>query len=55
MRPFWSNLLAFFHLGPRPHTACIRDDKQMRAKVSEQKIDKTLKDSFPASDPPSGY
>jgi len=30
-------------------------DKAMRDNKSQKEIDKTLKDSFPASDPPSTY
>jgi hypothetical protein len=30
-------------------------DHKMRKNLSEKQIDKTLKDSFPASDPPSTY
>ena len=30
-------------------------DHKMRENLSEKQIDKTLKDSFPASDPPSTY
>lgn len=30
-------------------------DKKMREDLSEKQIDKTVKDSFPASDPPSTY
>jgi hypothetical protein len=33
----------------------IRRDKKMRKNINEKQIDKTLKDSFPASDPPGGY
>jgi len=32
-----------------------RDAKTMRENQTEQEIDKTLKDSFPASDPPAWY
>ncbi len=35
--------------------ACIRESKRMRENLSEKQIDKTLKDSFPASDPPAWY
>lgn len=38
---------------------CKRDSakeaKEMREHLSEKQIDKTVKDSFPASDPPSTY
>lgn len=30
-------------------------EKEMRENKSQKEIDKTLKDSFPASDPPSTY
>ncbi len=30
-------------------------DRQIRENMSEKKIDKMVKDSFPASDPPSTY
>ncbi|HEU5047272.1 MAG TPA: hypothetical protein VFT64_05440 [Rickettsiales bacterium] len=33
----------------------IQEDKQLRHKMSERKIDKMVSDSFPASDPPSTY
>jgi len=32
-----------------------RDTKDMGSHMSEEEIDKTLKDSFPASDPPGNY
>ncbi len=33
----------------------IREDKALREHLSEDKIDKMIRDSFPASDPPSTY
>ncbi len=36
----------------RSHIEC---DKAIRDHKSQKEIDKTLKDSFPASDPPSTY
>jgi hypothetical protein len=30
-------------------------DRKIRENLSEEKIDKMIKDSFPASDPPSTY
>jgi len=33
----------------------VQEDKQLREKMSERKIDKMVSDSFPASDPPSTY
>ncbi|MGE3624401.1 MAG: hypothetical protein AB7H77_11100 [Bdellovibrionales bacterium] len=34
---------------------CAREDREMRENLSEAQIDKTLADSFPASDPPATY
>ena len=34
---------------------CIKEDKPMRDQLSEKQIDKTVADSFPASDPPASY
>lgn len=39
----------------RQRNARAREDKSMRAHLSESAIDKTLEDSFPASDPPAWY
>lgn len=36
-------------------TQAIRSDKKIRENMSEKQIDKMVKDSFPASDPPSTY
>ncbi len=33
----------------------VQEDKEMRQQLTEQQIDKTLKDSFPCSDPPAWY
>lgn len=33
----------------------VKDEKEIRENLSEKKIDKMVKDSFPASDPPSTY
>jgi hypothetical protein len=33
----------------------IKKDKKIRQRQTEEQLDKTLKDSFPASDPPSSY
>jgi hypothetical protein len=32
-----------------------REEKEMRENLTEKEIDKTLEDSFPASDPPAWY
>ncbi|MDX2028333.1 MAG: hypothetical protein SFW62_06835 [Alphaproteobacteria bacterium] len=32
-----------------------REDRAMRQNLSERQIDKTLEDTFPASDPPAWY
>jgi len=32
-----------------------KEDRERHEHLSEEQIDKTLKDSFPASDPPSWY
>jgi hypothetical protein len=34
---------------------CIKEAREIRENQTEQEIDKTLQDSFPASDPPSWY
>ncbi len=31
------------------------NDRELRAQLSEKKVDKMVADSFPASDPPSTY
>lgn len=33
----------------------VECDKEQRENMSQKQIDKTIKDSFPASDPPSTY
>ncbi len=33
----------------------IREDKKVRKNITEDQIDKMIKDSFPASDPPASY
>ncbi len=33
----------------------VRESKEMRANLTQGEIDKTLEDSFPASDPPAWY
>ncbi len=33
----------------------LQEDKKIREDLTEKKIDKMVKDSFPASDPPSTY
>jgi hypothetical protein len=33
----------------------MRETKEMREHLTETQIDKTLKDTFPASDPPAWY
>lgn len=37
------------------HSDCIHADRKVRENLTERKIDKTLEDSFPASDPPAWY
>ena len=37
------------------HEACLQHDKKLREALNERQLDKMLKDSFPASDPPSTY
>lgn len=37
------------------HKACVQHDKKLREELDERQLDKMLKDSFPASDPPSTY
>ena len=34
---------------------CVHKDKAIRENTTEKDLDKMLKDSFPASDPPSTY
>lgn len=34
---------------------CATSDKKVMQNQSEKQIDKTVKDSFPASDPPGNY
>jgi hypothetical protein len=56
MQKFLKHLIAHFRLRPKyPKTAAAKDvaeSRAMREHLTEQEIDKTLKDSFPASDPP---
>ncbi len=44
----------FSHAEKTPRD-CARESRHMRENLSEQEIDKTLEDSFPASDPPAWY
>lgn len=37
------------------HKAHIENEKAIRDNQSQKQIDKTVQDSFPASDPPSTY
>ena len=46
----WSNTDAKATKSPSEQN---RRDKKMHERMSEKEIDKTLKDTFPASDPPS--
>jgi len=39
----------------RPPKHVVREAKEIREHLTESEIDKTLKDSFPASDPPGRY
>ncbi len=32
---------------------CLREEKSLRDHLTEKQIDKTIRDSFPASDPPA--
>jgi hypothetical protein len=34
---------------------CVRETREMREQLSEKQVDKTIADSFPASDPPAWY
>ena len=43
------------HRQDKDHEQTARQDKEMREQQTEEEIDKTLKDSFPASDPPGNY
>ncbi|HEU0117642.1 MAG TPA: hypothetical protein VFR09_03330 [Alphaproteobacteria bacterium] len=53
---FTKNLLDFFFgKDPANHKKIIADEKRMRENLSEEQIDKTLKDSFPSSDPPAWF
>ena len=49
LQAFWRGCMC------KSHQKCIRQEKQMRDKLSEKKIDRIVEDSFPASDPPSTY
>jgi hypothetical protein len=48
---------AFFEglKGQTLHKNCIHAEKELRENLDEKQIDKMIKDSFPASDPPSTY
>jgi hypothetical protein len=37
------------------HKQCVHQEKELRENLSEKQLDKMVKDSFPASDPPSIY
>lgn len=50
---FVQHLRAGMNRKSRKHA--IREDKQVRDNLSERQIDKSIKDSFPASDPATFY
>ncbi len=39
----------------RSRKQSAKEDKTMRENIKEAGVDKTIRDSFPASDPPSWY
>lgn len=41
--------------GKSKHECGIPSDKEIMQNKSEKEIDKTVQDSFPASDPPANY
>jgi hypothetical protein len=45
-------LFAFPAFGQRTRECFSRDEKAMRSRMTSMQIDDTLRDSFPASDPP---
>lgn len=54
---FFSSIRRKFsgHCGSTPLGDCIKEDKAVREHQTDRQVDKTIKDSFPASDPPSWY
>ena len=41
--------------GREPLGEIIREEKELRENLSEAQIDEMVKETFPASDPPSSY
>lgn len=40
---------------PQPHQPRLQEEKQLRNDLDEDKIDKMVDETFPASDPPATY
>ena len=51
-KAFWSGLTAPSMCKDKKH---CKQEKRMRDKMSEDRIDKMIRDSYPASDPISTY